>query len=112
MASKTNIKFPKEIINHYLNLLNQKIKVEKVLLFGSFAWGKPTKHSDIDLIIISPDFKKIPNRLRWLSRMRDEKTYQIAMDVIGYTPEEFAEIEKHSAIAAQAKKKGKWLVGV
>lgn len=109
MAQTTKIQFPQNIVKHYINILNKKIKVDKVLLFGSFAWGNPTKHSDIDLVIVSPDFKKIRNRLQWLSRMRDEKTYQIAMDVIGYTPEEFKDIENHSAIMAIAKRKGRWL---
>lgn len=103
------IKFPKKIVDHYINLLQKKIKIEGVLLFGSFAWGYPTKHSDVDLVIISPDFKKIRNPFQWLSRMRDERTYQIAMDVIGYTPQEFADIEHHSAIIAKAKKEGKWI---
>lgn len=72
---------------------------------------KSTKHSDVDLIVLSPDFnkKEFKNRLQWLSRMRDDITYQIAMDIIGYTPKEFAEIEKHSAIMAKAKKDGKWI---
>jgi predicted nucleotidyltransferase len=80
-------------------------------LFGSFAYGKPTKHSDVDLVIISPNFSKIDfdQRLDFLTDARDKPTYQIAMDVIGYTPREFANIEKHSAIMAKAKKDGKWI---
>ncbi len=109
MVEKT-IKFPQQIISHYLALLQKKIVLEGVLLFGSFAWGKPTKHSDVDLAIISSDFKKIKNSLQWLSRMRDEKSCQVAMDVIGYTPEEFADIENHSAIMTKAKKQGKWIL--
>ncbi|MCK4781331.1 nucleotidyltransferase domain-containing protein [Candidatus Parcubacteria bacterium] len=111
MAQKTKIKFPEKIINHYIENLKGKIRVKGVLLFGSFAWGKPTKHSDVDLVVVSPDFskKEFRNRLQWLSRMRDDVTYEIAMDVIGYTPKEFTEIEKHSAIMSLAKKKGKWI---
>jgi len=110
MATKT-IKFPKEIVGHYVENLKQKIRVKAVLLFGSFAWGKPTKHSDVDLVIISPDFSKrnFDRRLDLLTEARDKIALQIAMDVIGYTPKEFADIEKHSAIMSIAKKKGKWL---
>lgn len=108
MASKT-VKFPEKIVNHYIANLKDKIDVKGVLLFGSFAYGKPTKHSDVDLIVVSPDFSKISDRLIWLSRMRDDITYQIAMDIIGYTPREFNNLEKHSAIGAIAKKKGKWI---
>ena len=110
MAEKT-VKFPKKIVNHYIQTLKKKIRTKGVLLFGSFAWGKPTKHSDVDLIIISPDFtkKNFDQRLDFLTEARDDITYQIAMDIIGYTPKEFSKIEKNSAIAALAKKKGKWL---
>ncbi len=45
------------------NRISQKIKEiteifvkgfqpEKIILFGSYAWGKPTKDSDVDLLII------------------------------------------------------------
>ncbi|MCL2158157.1 MAG: nucleotidyltransferase domain-containing protein [Oscillospiraceae bacterium] len=34
------------------------IKIEKVILFGSYAKGNYSKDSDIDLAIISPDFKE------------------------------------------------------
>lgn len=114
MVKKTNIKIPKKdikVINHYIDLLQNKIKVSGVLLFGSYAWGEPSKHSDIDLAIISPDFdkKEFSNRFQWLSRMRDDFTYQTAMDIVGYTPKEFAHIEEHSAIMDRAKKYGRWI---
>jgi len=34
--------------------LVQKIQPEFVLLFGSFAYGQPHKHSDVDLLIVLP----------------------------------------------------------
>lgn len=110
MASKT-LKFPEKIVDHYIENLKQKIKVKGVLLFGSFAWGKPTKHSDVDLVVISPSFSKrnFDRRLDLLTAARDKIALQIAMDIIGYTPREFANIEKHSAIMAIAKRKGKWI---
>lgn len=110
MATKA-IRFPKKIVNHYIENLRKKIGVRAVLLFGSFAWGAPTKHSDIDLVVISPNFSKknFDQRLDLLADARDKTSLQIAMDVVGYTPEEFDTIEQHSAIMAQAKKKGKWL---
>lgn len=115
MATKTitTVKFPEKIVNHYIKNLKQKIKVKGVLLFGSFAWGKPTKHSDVDLVVISPSFSKrnFDRRLDFLTDVRDKIALQIAMDIIGYTPKEFANIEKHSAVMAIAKKKGKWIYG-
>jgi predicted nucleotidyltransferase len=34
----------------------QGIKVERLILYGSYAYGTPHEGSDIDLIIISEDF--------------------------------------------------------
>ncbi|MEK9165527.1 MAG: nucleotidyltransferase domain-containing protein [Patescibacteria group bacterium] len=103
-------KFPKKIINAYLEKIRRQIAVEGVLLFGSHAYGMPNKHSDVDLAIISSDFQtKIKDRLFWLSWQREGVATSIAMDVIGYTPEEFERIEEESAIMSYAKKHGKWL---
>ncbi|MFH1890416.1 MAG: nucleotidyltransferase domain-containing protein [Candidatus Kuenenbacteria bacterium] len=105
-------KFPKKIVTHYIKCLQKHIDIDGVLLFGSFAYGNPTKHSDVDLVVISPDFirKSFDSRLDFLTHLRDKQARQIAMDVIGYTPKEFSQAEKFSAILSQAKKKGKWLV--
>lgn len=48
----------KSIIKQYIDLVKQnKIEVEKVYIFGSFARGTATEDSDIDIAIISDDFK-------------------------------------------------------
>ena len=60
---------------------------EKIILFGSWAWGIPHENSDVDLFIIKESDKK-----RW------EREYDLRMKLIGnkfppmdlliYTPEE------------------------
>jgi len=45
----------KALVVRYVENLKGKLRVEKVILFGSYAEGKANKHSDIDLAIISPD---------------------------------------------------------
>lgn len=103
--------YQKKIVKNYIKVINDKITVNGVLLYGSNAYGKPTKHSDVDLVIISSDFKKqnFFRRIDWLTRQRINVADTIAMDIIGYTPQEFSTIEKESAIMAKAKKDGKWL---
>lgn len=99
----------KKFIKDYVETLEPHIRVEKVILFGSYARGKVHRDSDIDLIIISPDFKKreFMERLIWLSKMRGEKFINRAMDIFGYTPKEFENIAKESIIMREAKKEGK-----
>ncbi len=55
----------KKVINDYkIALKNLGINVERAILFGSFAKGNSRKDSDIDLIIVSEDFKKMNLRQR------------------------------------------------
>ena len=41
-------------------LREQGLRVDKVILFGSRARGAQTPDSDIDLLVISPDFAAMP----------------------------------------------------
>ena len=43
------------IINDYLSRLMNKVHIDKVILFGSYANGTATELSDIDVLIISKD---------------------------------------------------------
>jgi len=47
-------------VKKYLEYIGNKITIEKVILFGSYAKGNASKESDIDLAIISPQFGKAP----------------------------------------------------
>jgi len=63
----------KHIILQFINALTAKgIRIEKVLLYGSYASGKIHAGSDLDLAIISPDFGqdrfeegKMLHRIAW-----------------------------------------------
>ena len=44
-----------QTIKDYLSRLRGKIKIDKVILFGSYAKGTATELSDVDLLIISKD---------------------------------------------------------
>ncbi len=96
------------VAEDYLNNLRQELKVEKMILFGSAARGEMNKDSDIDLIVVSSDFKKMDfmERLIWLSRLREGKSRSFAMDVFGYTPQEFKNSNKKRIILEEAKKEG------
>ena len=43
----------RKLIQVYKKDLEKKIKVSKVILFGSYARGKATEDSDVDLVILS-----------------------------------------------------------
>ena len=75
------IKITKQIVK-----LLKPYNPEKIFLFGSSAWGKSTKDSDIDLLIIKktkkPHFKRIPEARLYLFKINR------AFDILVMTPEE------------------------
>lgn len=77
-------------IRSYLTVLIKKgVPIERVYLFGSQAKGTAEPGSDIDLLIVSPLFSKMPlwKRCEILGDALAEVLEPI--EVIGYSPEEF-----------------------
>ena len=55
----------KEVVQRYKqSLAKLGIHVERVILYGSYANGRPREDSDIDLIVVSEDFKNLNLRER------------------------------------------------
>ena len=48
-----------ESIQKYIKKISQHYKIEAIILFGSYAKGTQHEYSDIDVAIISSDFKDI-----------------------------------------------------
>lgn len=98
----------KKIAKNYVKNLKSKLKVKKAMLFGSAAREKMNKNSDIDIMILSDNFKKMKliDRLVFLSRLRGRDFLDLPMDILGYTPEEFEKLSKISTMFSEAKKQG------
>lgn len=73
------------------DLIAQKYKPEKIILFGSFARGKPSSDSDVDLFII----KKAKNT-RELARKIDGSIFPrpFPIDLIVYKPSQVKKRKK------------------
>ncbi len=79
----------KTMLEEKINKIVEKLKKlnpEKIILFGSFAYGRPDKNSDLDLLIIMDSQKKSAERIREVSRLLRPRIFP--MDVIVKTPEE------------------------
>jgi len=79
----------KIIIERYKEELKKLgIRPQRVILYGSYARGHPREDSDIDLIVISEDFKKsnLRERLEILG-LAAGRVFE-PIEAIGYTEEE------------------------
>ncbi|MFB6158724.1 MAG: nucleotidyltransferase domain-containing protein [Candidatus Nanohalobium sp.] len=79
----------KDAVREVEKLLGKiELDIEKAILFGSRARGDYLKHSDVDLILVSEDFKGVD----WTER--GKRFYlqwegEQPLEILCYTPEEF-----------------------
>lgn len=83
-----NNKRARKIIKQMAEKIQMQYRPDKIILFGSYAWGKPTKHSDIDLFIIKKTKKRHIDRSVQIRKILNEENGIFALDPIVYTPDE------------------------
>lgn len=64
----------------------ETLKPEKIILFGSYAYGNPTPDSDVDLLVIMKT--KASQKDRYLAVSRVLRPRQFPIDIIVKTPGE------------------------
>lgn len=75
-----------EQIRNIVTKIVSEANPEKVILFGSYAWGRPTKDSDVDLLVVEKSNKA---RLERAVKLKEAIfPAGVAVDIISYTPEE------------------------
>lgn len=93
----------KKIIREYSRNVETRFAVDGVFIFGSHARGEAKPESDIDIIVLSRDFSRLPfmRRLEMLSLLRTGLSRQVSMDILGYTPQEFKKFKTDQSLNAQ-----------
>lgn len=71
-----------EVTRHIVETLSP----EKVILFGSYAYGSPTPDSDVDLLIIMDSDQRPAKRVSVVSRLFHPRPFP--MDIVVRTPQE------------------------
>ncbi|MGB9729868.1 MAG: nucleotidyltransferase domain-containing protein [Thermoprotei archaeon] len=94
------------VIKLFLDSLSKKIKINSVYIFGSRVRDDWLKHSDIDLIIISDDFKDMPfiKRIDIIEEVQWKNQIRPHIEVIPLTLKEFNEKINSSAILMNASR--------
>lgn len=64
----------------------KEFQPEKIILFGSWAWGRPSLDSDVDLLIVKDSQKSKIEREREVRRFLYPR--ELPIDLLVYTPEE------------------------
>jgi uncharacterized protein len=75
----------------YLKVLVEQFHPEQVILFGSYAYGAPDEHSDVDLLVIKPIQQsrikdKVAMRSAWWPLLRQGSP--LSFDLLLAKPEE------------------------
>jgi predicted nucleotidyltransferase len=105
-----------EIEQQILAQLTEKIRLYKVILFGSYAGGTPGINSDIDLLVVTDDDfmpasfeENMRNYLKVSAALRDIRR-KIPMDLIVHTkPMHKKFLQLGSMFSKEVKEKGEVL---
>ncbi len=80
---------PPELLRAITKRIVENIHPEKIILFGSYAYGEPTLDSDIDLLVIMRSDKRPVERSDEISDLFARRSF--GLDVLARTPREIRE---------------------
>src|SRR5215469_11519648 len=97
---------PMAAIRRYARQIAERFHPEKIILFGSYAYGQPHEDSDVDLLVIMP----ARNQLDQAFKIRWQLPAPFAMDLIVRTPKEMKwRLEEGESFLTEITSKGKVL---
>jgi uncharacterized protein len=88
----------------YVREADKFFSIRKAILFGSFAYGKPHKYSDIDIALVSDDFEYFPEDLALQQLSRLARHVDSSISPVVLTTEEYLSAPMGSVAVDVAKK--------
>lgn len=94
-----------KIVKGYTQRLQDEegLPIERVVVFGSQVKGKSQRYSDIDVCIVSSEFKDTFKALQFLWQRRNDEEVRMGLEPIGFSKEDF---EKGNSLIQEIKKTG------
>src|SRR5438309_1186950 len=77
---------PMRAIRRFARQVGERFRPDKIILFGSHAYGTPHADSDVDILVIMPCRNEIDQRFK----IRCEIPAPFAMDLLVRTPKDLA----------------------
>src|SRR5215471_14370499 len=97
---------PMRVIRRYARAIAQEFHPDKIILFGSHAYGTPHEDSDVDLLVIMP----ARNQLDQAVRIRYRLAAPFPMDLIVRTPKQMKwRLEEGESFLTEIVSRGKVL---
>ena len=75
-------------IKAYATAVARKFRPQRIILFGSYAYGQPTKDSDVDLLVVMRHRKRNPEKA---TEIRLKVQAPFPMDLLVRTPKRLQE---------------------
>jgi len=102
----------KELIVRITDKIRTQYHPQKIILFGSYAWGNPTQDSDLDLLIVKKTNERYTRRTLRIRKILTEENGLIGMDILVYTPEELSKrLEIGDSFLSRILEEGEVLYG-
>lgn len=80
-----------KIVLQIARKIRNRYKPEKIILFGSYAYGKPKRDSDIDLLIIKKTKQRHIDRSVRIREIVKQENRLVPIEPLVYTPKEINE---------------------
>ncbi|MBI2829610.1 MAG: nucleotidyltransferase domain-containing protein [Chloroflexi bacterium] len=80
-----------KLIQEVVEKIKTEYKPEKIILYGSYAYGNPTRDSDIDLFIVKESCEDQIARYVKVKRLIYRPERRVSVSPLVYTPGELAD---------------------
>lgn len=97
---------PMRVIRHYARAIAKEFRPDKIILFGSHAYGTPHEDSDVDLLVVMPARNTHSQAVRILWRLATP----FPLDLLIRTPQEMKwRLEEGNSFLTEIVSRGKVL---